>query len=169
MSQGTVLDNGDFECPTHGKSRWKGDVRCAVCERTHNLYDPHRTADKCACGAELWSHGGSAKRAHGGKFLKPTVSPRGYLLVDLYRHGKRRMEYVHRLVALAFIQQPAGECVVNHKDFNPANNTAANLEWVSQAENLNYSRKAGRMPVTDKQRAAGASARLIAQQRRNMQ
>lgn len=61
MSQGTVLDNGDFECPTHGKSRWKGDVRCAVCERTHNLYDPHRTADKCACGAELWSHGGSAR------------------------------------------------------------------------------------------------------------
>lgn len=117
----------------------------------------------------IWSHGGSAKRAHGGKFLKPTVSPRGYLLVDLYRHGKRRMEYVHRLVALAFIPQPGGECVVNHKDFDPANNTAANLEWVSQAENLNYSRKAGRMPVTDKQRAAGASARLIAQQRRSTQ
>ena len=104
-----------------------------------------------------------------GRLMSLLANGNGYRFLYLKRGNTRTKAYVHRLVALAFITQPAGECVVNHKDFNPANNTAANLEWVSQAENLNYSRKAGRMPVTDKQRAAGASARLIAQQRRNTQ
>ena len=49
-----------------------------------------------------------------------------------------RSESVHRLVALAFLG-PAPSCErwhVNHKDGDKANNTAANLEYVTPAENM---------------------------------
>lgn len=46
---------------------------------------------------------------------------------------------VHRLVATVFIDNPNHKPVVNHKDYNPSNNRADNLEWVTTKENLDYS------------------------------
>lgn len=49
--------------------------------------------------------------------------------------------YVHRLVARAF-PEICGEwfegAQVNHKDENPANNAAWNLEWCTPYYNVNY-------------------------------
>ena len=52
-------------------------------------------------------------------------------------------KYVHRLVAEAFCEKPAGKEYVNHKDGNPGNNRADNLEWVTNRENLIHASKMG--------------------------
>ena len=61
----------------------------------------------------------------------------GYLRVGI--NGK--MPYVHRLVADAFLPPPPSEAhtQVNHKDGDPANNCADNLEWVTRSENVQHS------------------------------
>lgn len=46
---------------------------------------------------------------------------------------------VHRLVAQAFIPNPDNLPQVNHKDENPFNNCADNLEWCTNQYNVNYS------------------------------
>lgn len=74
------------------------------------------------------------------KILKPTPDVRGYLKVDL-RHGEtRKSMMVHRLVALAFIDNPDPDNFkeVNHKDENKANNCVDNLEWCDTKYNCNY-------------------------------
>lgn len=58
--------------------------------------------------------------------------------------GKRSEVFIHRIVAEAFVNHPKGCNVVNHKDFNPLNNRADNLEWVTDGENHDYSTRAGR-------------------------
>lgn len=71
--------------------------------------------------------------------LKPSVSSEGYYSVGLY-DGTRRQQrkYLHRLVAQAFLDNPDNLPHVNHKDENPANNRADNLEWMSADENNKY-------------------------------
>ena len=44
-------------------------------------------------------------------------------------YGKSCRAVAHRLVALAFLEQPDGYNIVNHKDGNPSNNALSNLEW----------------------------------------
>lgn len=53
-------------------------------------------------------------------------------------NGKSKKLYVHRLVALAFIPNPAGLPQINHKDENKKNNHIKNLEWISVKDNSNY-------------------------------
>ena len=52
-----------------------------------------------------------------------------------------KSHYVHRLVAYEFLPPPPSEKhrQVNHKDGNPANNRADNLEWVTPAKNNQHS------------------------------
>ncbi len=52
------------------------------------------------------------------------------------RDGKTRYFRVHRLVALAFLPQPAEDKTqVNHKNGNKQDNRVENLEWVTPREN----------------------------------
>ena len=44
-------------------------------------------------------------------------------------------EYIHRLVATAFIPNPESKRTVNHKDMNILNNHIDNLEWSTYSEN----------------------------------
>lgn len=62
----------------------------------------------------------------------------GYLFVDLWKYNNSRREYVHRLVAMAFIPNPDNKPQVNHKDEIKTNNEVSNLEWVTVKENNNY-------------------------------
>ena len=74
------------------------------------------------------------------RILNPTPDARGYLKVDL-RHGKERKGMmVHRLVALAFIENPNPDNFqeVNHKDEDKTNNCVDNLEWCDAKYNSNY-------------------------------
>lgn len=60
-------------------------------------------------------------------------------------HGGKiyRTLQVHILVAHQFVDGWFEGAEVNHKDFNRANPNADNLEWVTHADNVKYSHKAG--------------------------
>ena len=62
----------------------------------------------------------------------------GYKNVLLWKNGSKKKEYVHRLVAKAFIPNPDNLKEVNHKDENPSNNMVENLEWCNHRYNMNY-------------------------------
>lgn len=58
------------------------------------------------------------------------TDPKGYKHVFYKdKHGKSSRVPVHRLVVIAFLEQPGGYTIVNHKDGNPSNNILSNLEW----------------------------------------
>lgn len=81
--------------------------------------------------------------------LKPVLHGQsGYHAVCLYKgveNGKKiyRQEYVHRLVAQTFIDNPENLPEVNHKDGNKYNNRVSNLEWCTDLENKLHARKTG--------------------------
>lgn len=80
-----------------------------------------------------------AERKWAGKMMTPTDNGRGYLIIHLKKDGKRWSRYIHRLVAEAFVDKPAGCEVVNHIDYDTKNNAAVNLEWCSQKQNVQHS------------------------------
>ncbi len=86
------------------------------------------------------SNYGTVKSLKYGKerILKLAKDKGGYLTVDLFKQGKHKMCKVHRLVAQAFIPNPNNYLEVNHKDENPANNRANNLEWCDRKYNINF-------------------------------
>ena len=73
------------------------------------------------------------------KILKLRKDKNGYLEVNLHKDNKSITRKVHRLVAEAFISNPYNKPYINHKDCNPSNNNADNLEWCTQKENIDYS------------------------------
>ena len=74
------------------------------------------------------------------KILKTCKTSSGYLKVSLYKDGQIKTPFVHRLVAESFIPNPQGLETVNHKDEVKTNNVASNLEWMSRADNVAYSK-----------------------------
>lgn len=64
---------------------------------------------------------------------------RGYLNVNLFdKEGIRKTFRVHRLVAIAFIQNPNNKPEVNHINGIPSDNAVHNLEWVTSSENQKH-------------------------------
>lgn len=71
--------------------------------------------------------------------LTPMIDKSGYEHVRLFNNGITKDVSVHRLVALTFLPNPDNLGYVNHKDENPRNNRADNLEWCTNSYNLIYS------------------------------
>ena len=88
---------------------------------------------------------GRVKHQATGRILKAGGKVR-YLAVYLKRFpddkGLRRE--IHRLVAQAFLGDHP-DLVVHHKNHDRHDNRVENLEWVTQAQNLAYSRAEGRL------------------------
>lgn len=78
---------------------------------------------------------------HKGRVLKQTPNKSGYFTVCLCR----KTVAVHRLVAMAFVPNPNNLQCVNHKDENPKNNHADNLEWCTVRYNLCYGTRLARV------------------------
>lgn len=70
--------------------------------------------------------------------LKTVVRKDGYCKVNLGGYRNQKTLNLHRLVATAFIPNPQNLPCINHKDENPTNNVADNLEWCSYKYNNNY-------------------------------
>lgn len=71
------------------------------------------------------------------KDYKPHHSGYIYLRVNIKKYA------LHRLVALAFIENLENKPVVNHIDGNKVNNYVTNLEWVTFSENNLHAHKMG--------------------------
>lgn len=76
-----------------------------------------------------------------GRFIKGSDNGSGYKKVQLKQDGNTKKEYIHRLVANAFIENPENKQFVNHIDNNPSNNRVENLEWCTPQENHDWMRK----------------------------
>ena len=74
-----------------------------------------------------------------GKYLNPYKNKKGYLLVKLYKNGKCKNHQVHRLVAIAFIDNPLNKEQVNHINAIKTDNRVENLEWATHLENNQHS------------------------------
>ena len=64
-----------------------------------------------------------------------------YGRVILSKNGKIKGEYIHRLVAKAFLENPNNYKEINHKDENPTNNNLMNLEWCDRKYNNLYGKR----------------------------
>ena len=79
------------------------------------------------------------------RIVEPTKKKHGYMQISLVgKDGVRRSHRLHRIVAMAFIPNPEGKPQVNHRDENPENNRAKNLEWATAEENTNYGSRTAR-------------------------
>lgn len=80
-----------------------------------------------------------------GRELAPQVTKDGYLKVTLTKNGESRKLYLHRLVAIQFLNNPGNLPQVNHIDGNKLNNQVSNLEWCTRQENQNHAVRTGLM------------------------
>lgn len=61
----------------------------------------------------------------------------GYPFVDLWVNNKRQREYVHRIIARAWIDNPNNYTQIDHINGNRLDNAIENLKWCSYAMNNN--------------------------------
>lgn len=79
-----------------------------------------------------------------GKALKSCDrGKKGYQVVTLYNNGTKKNVSVHQVVALAFLDNPNNHDTVDHKDNDPRNNHADNLQWMANEKNASKSWSAG--------------------------
>ena len=80
----------------------------------------------------------------GGRIMCPKTSKFGYPCLTLFKDSRKHFTAVHILVARAFVPNPENKPIVHHKDNDPANCRADNLEWVTYSENEYRAFQAGR-------------------------
>lgn len=73
-----------------------------------------------------------------GRIKSPKNQSCGYLQVELYKDGIGKKQYIHRIIAELFVENPFDLSEVNHKDGNKKNNNCNNLEWVSRKNNYQH-------------------------------
>lgn len=90
------------------------------------------------------SNMGRVKNNRTGKILKASFNSYGYLMVILYKNKKRKPLTIHRAVMLTFCPvSNSSEMEVNHINGVKTDNTINNLEWCTQAENIEHAFKIG--------------------------
>lgn len=82
-------------------------------------------------------------------FLKPFYSKGGYVRVKLNYGDRSKKFMIHRLVAMAFINNPDNKPCVDHIDRNRSNNNVENLQWVTSKENAELAVERGSKDTVD--------------------
>ena len=100
---------------------------------------------------------GNVKSFHNSKInngfvLKPSKSKKGYLIVYLSKNSIMKSIKIHRLVAIAFIENKSNKPQVNHINGNKTDNNVNNLEWVTNSENMLHAYSNGLMFFSEKRR-----------------
>lgn len=81
---------------------------------------------------------GRVRSLASGRVLRPYKERDGYLRVKLSKNRKTKMHRVHRLVAMAFIPNPLGLPIINHKNERKDQNFVENLEYCDYRYNNTY-------------------------------
>lgn len=82
---------------------------------------------------------GEIKRVETQRVLKHHTSHHGYKYVNLTKNGKSKNYYVHRLIAMEFINNPYNKPFINHKNGIKDDNRIENIEWCTTSENEKHS------------------------------
>lgn len=83
------------------------------------------------------SNQGRIKNIESGRIFTGTKDAFGYVHVRLINpEGTYTLRKIHRLVAEAFLPNPEGKPIIDHKDGDKTNNTLENLRWVTYSENI---------------------------------
>ncbi len=88
---------------------------------------------------------GTATHIRGWYEYFGTNDGRGYRTTSDYE-TPRGLHKVHRLVAMAFIPNPLGYKVINHKNAIKTDNRVENLEWCDHKLNIRHARSLGLFP-----------------------
>lgn len=86
----------------------------------------------------LISNKGRLKNIKRNKINAICLDSDGYPHYLLCNNKKRKDVTAHRLVAMAFIENPLNLPCINHKDEDKTNNSVDNLEWCTTAYNNSY-------------------------------
>lgn len=84
-------------------------------------------------------HSGPVRYMSKEKILSCMLNKRGYLQIGMSLNGKKITRDVHQLVAESFLGHVACgmELVIDHKNFNKADNRLSNLRILTHRENTN--------------------------------
>ena len=74
---------------------------------------------------------------------------RGYNYVVLYTNNTHKNILVHRLVAIAYLQNPLNKRCVNHINGIKTDNRVENLEWNTHSENSKHAYKNGLVKISN--------------------
>lgn len=88
------------------------------------------------------SNTGKVRNKTTKKILKPVINTwGGYLTATMYDNGKIYKRLIHRLVCIAFVENPNNYNTADHIDRCITNNCSNNLRWVSKSDNFKNSNK----------------------------
>jgi len=89
------------------------------------------------------------KRLFKGCVLSHKTDKYGYSTVTfcIRTKGVKKSSTVHRLVAVAFVENVFNKPAINHIDGDKSNNNATNLEWVTNKENTSHAIETGLMDI----------------------
>ena len=69
------------------------------------------------------------------KYLKPCVTNKSYLWIDLIGKPERIKKLIHTMVAECFIPNPENKPMIDHINNVKNDNRVENLRWVTNTEN----------------------------------
>jgi hypothetical protein len=84
-----------------------------------------------------------SERVFEERLIGRSIDRYGYVKRVLSKDGKNNCFTEHRLVALAFIDNPFSKPQVNHKNGIKTDNRVENLEWCTNQENMKHARQSG--------------------------
>lgn len=96
---------------------------------------------------KVWHKGSKTHMNLKGKLMKQRWNKlcKCYFLDLIDDEGKRRTVYPHKEVAKAFVDNPDPKeyTMIIHKDNNPRNNHADNLQWMTASEHMKWQFEVG--------------------------
>lgn len=98
------------------------------------------------CTHHTISVDGTVTNTKTNRIKKQWLGANGYYHVDIHENGYARKVAIHRLIAEHFIINPDTKRTVNHIDGNKLNNDLSNLEWATDAENMQHAYDTGLQP-----------------------
>ena len=86
----------------------------------------------------VWNSGMNCYRNQYERFLTLIPDKKGYLRVNLSKEGRLKQLLVHRIVIIAFLENPNNLPQVNHINEITSDNRINNLEWCTNLHNCNF-------------------------------